>query len=450
MPHKKEEKTFGMPTILNQRKLALTHNHKKLGQLLLAAIVMITGGALAFGTATDTVTYSGQRYSVTEPIGTTTPIKVANTETIHARELRIQSGDTVAELLERSGISDKDVMPFLRSNPEAASIFRQLAPGKVISSQVAADGTLLALSFPLNGGDNSYLNIRNTTEGFTTSTLETDYESRIIHQSAVIRHSLFGATDSAGIPDSVALQIAEIFSGVIDFHRDLRKNDRLSIIYELKTRQGKPEKLARILAAEFVNDGKPHHAFWFKVTGGTAGYYDLQGNSLKKAFLRSPLEFSRITSGFSSARYHPVLREMRAHRGIDYGAPTGTRVRVTGDGVIEFAGSQGGYGNVVTVRHPGGKTTVYGHLSKFAPGMKKGGRVQQGDTIGYVGATGLATGPHLHYEFRVNGVHLNPQTVALPPATPLPTAQLTEFRRQAGERLETLEMLGVAPLTMLD
>ncbi len=439
-----------MPTILNQRKLALTHNHKKVGLLSLAAIVMITGGALAFGTAPDTATYSGQRHSISEPLGAISLTKVVDSETIHARELRIQVGDTVAELLERSGISDKDVLPFLRSNQEADRIFRQLAPGKVISSQVGADGKLLALSFPLNGSDNTYLDIRNTAEGFTTQTSETDYESRVVHQSAVIRHSLFGATDSAGIPDSVALQVVEIFGGVIDFHRDLRKNDRLSVIYELKTRHGKSEKLARILAAEFINDGKPYHAFWFKVTGETEGYYDLSGNSLKKAFLRSPLEFSRITSGFSSSRYHPVLREMRAHRGIDYGAPAGTRIRVTGDGVIEFAGIQGGYGNVVSVRHPGGKTTVYGHLSKFAPSLKKGARVQQGDIIGYVGTTGLATGPHLHYEFRVNGVHLNPQTVALPAATPLPSAELSKFHRQATNHLGALEMLGVSSLTMLD
>jgi murein DD-endopeptidase MepM/ murein hydrolase activator NlpD len=439
-----------MPTILNQRKLALMHNHKKAGLLSLAAIAMITGGALAFGTATDTPTYSGTRYSITESLDAISLTKVTLVDTIHARELRIQPGDTVAELLERSGVSDKDLLPFLRSNQDAAKIFRQLAPGKVISSQVGTDGTLLALNFPLNGGDSAYLNIHNTAEGFIAQAVGSDYESRVVHQSAVIRHSLFGATDSAGIPDSVALQLAEIFGGVIDFHRDLRKNDSLSVIYELKTRQGKPEKLARILAAEFVNDGKSHHAFWFKVTGGTEGHYDLNGNSLKKAFLRSPLEFSRITSGFSSSRYHPVLREMRAHRGIDYGAPTGTRVRVTGDGVIDFSGAQGGYGNVVTVRHPGEKTTVYGHLSKIAPGMKKGARVQQGEIIGYVGATGLATGPHLHYEFRVNGVHLNPQTVALAPATPLPITQLTEFRRQATGHLETLGMLGVSPLTMLD
>ncbi len=439
-----------MPTILNQQKLALTHNRKKLGLLSLSAILMITGGALAFGTTTDTVTYSGQRYSITESLDVVSLTKVAQAETIHVRELRIQAGDTVAELLERSGISGKDVLPFLRSNQEAARIFRQLAPGKVITSQVSADGTLRALSFPLNGGDNAYLDVRNTAEGLITQTAEADYESRVVHQSAVIRHSLFGATDSAGIPDSVALQVAEIFGGVIDFHRDLRKNDRLSISYELKTRHGKPEKLARILAAEFVNDDKSHHAFWFKVAGGTEGYYDLNGNSLKKAFLRSPLEFSRITSGFSSDRYHPVLREMRAHRGIDYGAPTGTRVLVTGDGVIEYAGAQGGYGNVVAVRHPGGKTTVYGHLSKFASGMNKGTRVRQGDIIGYVGATGLATGPHLHYEFRINGVHMNPQTVALPPATPLPATQLAEFRLQTTGRLETLEMLGVSPLSMLD
>lgn len=439
-----------MPTILNQQKPALAHNHKKPSLLLPIAVVMITGGALAFGTATDTITETKQRHSVIELLDATRPIKVTGTKTAHVRELKIQAGDTVAELLDHSGVSDKDILPFLRTNHEAAHLFRQLAPGKVISSRVDADGALLTLSFPLNGGDSTYLNIRNTAGGFTANAGEADYESRLVHQSAIIRHSLFGATDSAGIPDSVALQVAEIFSGVIDFHRDLRKNDRLSIVYEMKTRQGKPEKLVRILAAEFVNDGKPHHAFWFKTTGNAAGYYDLQGNSLKKAFLRSPLEFSRITSGFSSGRYHPVLREMRAHRGIDYGAPIGTRIRVTGDGVIEFAGVQGRYGNMVTVRHPGGKTTVYGHLSKFASGLKRGARVQQGDIIGYVGATGLATGPHLHYEFRVNGVHLDPQTIALPPAPPIPAIQLTEFRHQTAEHKEAMEMLGVASLTMLD
>lgn len=439
-----------MPTILNQQKLALAHKHKKVGVFSLAAIVMITGGAVAFGTAMDTTTYNGQRFSVAEPLEASLSIKTATTETVHTREVKIQSGDTVAELLERSGISDKDVLPFLRSNHDAASLFRQLVPGKIVSSQIGGDGSLLALQFPLNGNDNAYLSIRNTADGFTATRIEADYETRVIHQSTVIRHSLLGATDSAGIPDSVALQVAEIFGGVIDFHRDLRKNDRLSVIYELKTRQGKPEKLAQILAVELVNDGKPHHAFWFTITGGTSGYYDLHGNSLKKAFLRSPLEFSRITSGFSSGRYHPVLKEMRAHRGIDYGAPIGTPVRVTGDGVIEFAGVQGGYGNVVTVRHPGGKTTVYGHLSKFAPSMKKGTRVLQGDTIGYVGTTGLATGPHLHYEFRVNGVHLNPQTVALPPATPLPATQLADFRQHTAEHLGTLEMLGISTQTMLD
>jgi murein DD-endopeptidase MepM/ murein hydrolase activator NlpD len=172
--------------------------------------------------------------------------------------------------------------------------------------------------------------------------------------------------------------------------------------------------------------------------------------SLRKAFLRSPLEFSRVTSGFSTARFHPVLKEVRAHKGIDYGAPTGTRVKATGDAVVEFAGRQGGYGNVIILRHQGRHETVYGHLSGFAAGIRKGSRVVQGDVIGYVGATGIATGPHLHYEFRVGGEHRNPLTVALPGATPLAPSQLARFHDQASAILSRLDAIGATRLALLD
>jgi murein DD-endopeptidase MepM/ murein hydrolase activator NlpD len=243
-----------------------------------------------------------------------------------------------------------------------------------------------------------------------------------------IRYSLFGATDSAGIPDAVATQLAEIFGSDIDFHRDLRKGDRFSIVYEMLYQRGQPVRSGRIVAAEFTNDRKSYQAYWFAGEDGKGGYYTAEGKSLRKAFLRSPLEFSRVTSGFSSSRFHPVLQTWRAHKGVDYGAPVGTRVRSVADGVVDFAGRQGGYGNLLIVRHQGTYSTAYGHLNGFAPGVRKGTRVAQGDTIGFVGQTGLASGPHLHYEFRVRDQQVNPLAMTLPTALPLEPGQVSRFK----------------------
>jgi murein DD-endopeptidase MepM/ murein hydrolase activator NlpD len=249
-----------------------------------------------------------------------------------------------------------------------------------------------------------------------------------VARSGEIRNSLFGATDAAGIPDAIAIQLAEIFSTDIDFYRDLRKGDRFSLVYEVLSQRGQPVRTGRILAAEFTNDQKAYSAYWFQAEDGKGGYYSADGKNLRKAFLRSPLEFSRVTSGFSSGRLHPVLNIMRAHKGIDYGAPTGTRVRSVSDGTVDFAGRQGGFGNLVVIKHQGAYSTAYGHLNGFAAGIRKGTRVNQGDTIGYVGQTGLATGPHLHYEFRVNAQQVNPLAVNLPSAVPLAAAQIGQFK----------------------
>ena len=210
--------------------------------------------------------------------------------------------------------------------------------------------------------------------------------------SGVIKTSLFAATDAAGISDAVAVQIAEVFSTDIDFHRDLRKGDRFAAVYEIQYHQGEPVKTGRLLSAEFVNNGKTFQAVWFQNPDGEGGYYTPDGKNFRKAFLRSPLEFSRVSSGFTMARFHPVLQTWRAHKGVDYAAPTGTRVKATADGVIEFVGKQGGYGNLVVLRHQSKFTTWYGHLSGFAQGMQKGKRVAQGDVIGFVGSTGVARG----------------------------------------------------------
>ncbi|HET9404210.1 MAG TPA: M23 family metallopeptidase, partial [Burkholderiales bacterium] len=214
--------------------------------------------------------------------------------------------------------------------------------------------------------------------------------------------------------------------------------------------QGEPVRAGRMLAAEFVNQGRTYQAVYFQYAEGQGGYYTPEGKNIRKAFLRSPLEFSRISSGFSN-RFHPILKQWRAHKGIDYAAPTGTRVKATGDGIVEFAGRhEGGYGNLVVLRHQSKYTTWYGHLSGFAKGIRKGARVAQGDAIGYVGATGLATGPHLHYEFRINDVHQNPLRVVLPSAPPINPAQKPAFDAAAAPLSQQLELLRNTRFARLD
>ncbi|MBS3936316.1 MAG: peptidoglycan DD-metalloendopeptidase family protein [Sulfuritalea sp.] len=406
--------------------------------------------ATAFGTSRSTEVFAGQISDIVEQIAAPAPQQVEQGDELYAREISIRRGDNLPGLLHRSGVVDAEASAFLRNDAQAALLARQLAPGKTFSAKITREGLLEHLVFPLNGEEGNALVIERMSSGFKSSVAPLDRDKKISLKSAVIKHSLFGAADEAGIPDSIAMQLADIFAGDIDFHRDLRKGDRFSVVFETLSHQGKTLGTQRILAAEFINDGKSRHAFWFQPENASGGYYDLAGRSLKKAFLRSPLEFSRITSGFSNARYHPVLREIRAHRGIDYAAPTGTRVKATGNGVVDFAGVQGGYGKVVILRHAGNKTTVYGHLSGFASGIRKGARVSQGEIIGYVGATGIATGPHLHYEFRIDGVHRNPLTVTLPEAAPLPQGQMAAFEAGAIDLSRKIEAIRDVRIALLD
>lgn len=370
---------------------------------------------------------------------------------VNVREIRIQRGDTVASLLSSADIRDPEFISFLHRSREAEQLFRQLVPGRIIALSVSAHGEVRELVFPLSGGRENVISIsRSQEEGLVAQIRALQIESSVTLRTATINYSLFGAADDAGIPDAVTNQLVDIFGGEIDFHRDLRKGDRFSVVYETASHLGRSIRVQRILAAEFINGDNTFRAFWHGDKKGSGGYYTQDGNSVRKAFLRSPLEFSRISSGFSTARYHPVLQETRAHRGIDYAAATGTRVRATGDGVIALAGTQGGYGKVVMIHHAGDKTTVYGHLSSFAPNIRKGSRVAQGDVIGYVGATGLATGPHLHYEFRIAGVHRNPMSVILPPAAPLEQAAIPSFRAHAEKQLIRLAEIRHTQMIMLD
>jgi murein DD-endopeptidase MepM/ murein hydrolase activator NlpD len=245
--------------------------------------------------------------------------------------------------------------------------------------------------------------------------------------SGEIQSSLFAAADEADLPDNVTRQLADVFAGDIDFHHDLKRGDRFAVVYELRYVDGEPVGAGRIIAAEFINDGDTFRAYLWRGPDGTESYYGEDGTPLRKAFLRSPMEFSRVTSGFSGARFHPVLQEWRAHKGIDYAAPLGTPVRSTADGKVVFAGVQNGYGNVIHIQHQGVYSTLYAHLSAFSPGIRIGAHVTQGDVIGFVGQTGWATGPHLHYEFRVNNDQRDPDTLALPHGDPLTAAQKVLF-----------------------
>ena len=351
-----------------------------------------------------------------------------------------RSTDTAETLLKRLGVVDAAASAFLRTDKLAQQNLLGRA-GRNVTLEATGKNSLLKLQArwsPDDDGMFKRLTI-DTVAGQLQSKLETlpmTASSRL--SSGTINSSLFAATDDAQIPDAVAVQLAEIFSGDIDFHRALRKGDRFSVVYETLEGDGEPLRTGRVLSAEFVNAGKAFQAMWFlePTAGSTAShtltkgaYYNLAGESLRRAYLASPMEFSRVTSGFKM-RFHPILQTWRAHLGVDYAAPTGTPVRSIADGVVEFAGVQNGFGNVVMVKHGNSNTTVYAHLSRIA--VKKGQSVGQGQNVGAVGSTGWATGPHLHFEFRVNGVHRDPLTMARQSESlPVPVALKAQFEKSA-------------------
>ena len=392
-------------------------------QWALVAVLCLSGVA-AFGLAPDTTLETVATREVTRALALP-PLPPAESGDggRYWREERIRRGDTIGSVLARLGVDDPQAQVYLARDPAARPLY-QLRPGRPLQVETDAAGTLLQLRFATTGGE--LLRIRREDDRLvgTTQELPVDVQWRLA--SGEIRSSLFGAADAAGIPDSVTLQLAEIFGADIDFLKDLKQGDRFNVVYEARYVDGELQSAGRVVGAEFVNGGKVLTAFLWRGDGGE-GYYAQDGSPLKKPFLRSPLEFSRVTSGFTAARFHPILRVTRAHLGTDYAAPAGTPVRATGSGKVVFAGSQGGYGNMVQLQHQGTFATVYAHLSRLAAGVKQGARVTQGEVIGYVGQTGWATGPHLHYEFRVGGQHRNPQTLALPSGEPLSAPEHAAF-----------------------
>jgi murein DD-endopeptidase MepM/ murein hydrolase activator NlpD len=375
--------------------------------------------------------------AVLEPVTIRLEESLLTAPAAYVREDRLQRGDTLNGLFSRLAIGETDAQALLRKRE-----LRLLRPGAIVAAEVRADGALVWLEF-LASRD-GYVRIERIGQELAASERRAQVATRTELKSALIHSSLFGASDAAGIPDSVALQLADMFGSDIDFHRDLRRGDRFSVIYETLWIDGRPLRAGRVLAAEFVNQGRKHRALRF-----ADGFYAPDGKNMRKALLRSPLELSRVSSTFGM-RKHPFLQTWRAHQGVDYAAPAGTRVRAVGDGIVEFAGRQGGYGNMVIVRHDASNSTAYAHLKAFGRGIRSGARVAQGDTIGLVGQTGWATGPHLHYEFRVAGAARNPLSVPLPAGTPVARHDMDAFRARAQPLFTQLNLIADSQVAALD
>jgi len=420
--------------------------YPKLRAFMLLAALPFMGVFAAFGIAPDTVTELPPVAKVIEEITLPAVEAIRHLDEGYWQEERIQRGDTFASLLTRLEVDDPEAAQALRGNPDTRLLY-QMVPGRTVRAKVTAEGRLLALRY-LAG--TNLLAVERSGDTLSVSNHPAPLETRTMMKTGEIRSSLFAAADAVNLGDAVAMQVADIFSTDIDFHRDLRKGDRFSVVYEVFYHQGEPVKSGRVLAAEFINQGKTYRAIYFQNAEGEGGYYTADGRNIRKAFLRSPIEFSRVSSGFSKARFHPVLNKWRSHKGVDFAAPIGTKVKVTSDGTVAFVGKQGGYGNVVTINHQGRYSTVYGHLSRFASGLRKGQHVGQGQVIGYVGMTGMTTGPHLHYEFKQGGVQRDPLNVALPDGKPVSDAQKAAFVEKTSDLFAQLDTFRNTHIARLD
>jgi len=363
-------------------------------------------------------------------------------------EERIRAGDTLAALMTRLGVDDEAAENFIKKDKVAKAIM-QLKNGKRVQAQTDDEGNLQWLrTTVVDGKDNPVTNIKVTRkgDGFVATEEPAKLERRVEMHARTISSSLYAATDSsddgAKLPDTIVKQIIEMFSTSIDFRGDLKRGDHFNVVYETFWQDGEFVRTGRVLAGEFTNKGTTYQSVWFEdpqsKQGG--GYYSFDGKSLKKAFLKSPVEFSRISSGFAM-RVHPISGQWKQHKGIDFPAPIGTPIRAAGDGVVDFAGTQNGYGNFITIKHWANYTTAYAHMSRFAPGIKKGTKVSQGDVIGYVGVTGWSTGAHLHYEFRVGGEACDPNKMNVQQQAPLTAAEMGRFKVYAADMMHRFNLL---------
>ena len=419
----------------------LDHRHWVLASA--ALVLALVGQAMLPSSASVFATDRGQRLvrlqlpeSARQPIAAQPDPRlslvdgsyIALGEAKHWVSARVGDGETLSQVFNRNGFSTAECLELLARSAHRKQLVR-LLPGEWIGLRRDADGRLASLQFDDDQGGRLQIDI--ASDGSVSErAVGGDVETRVRMAAGTIKGSLFGAADEAGVDDATILEMAKVFGYDIDFAQDLRAGDRFALVYEERYRDGERISGGNVLAASFVNRGKRYDALRFTVPGSDrAEYYDRQGRILRKAFIRTPVAFTRISSRFASARRHPILGRIRAHQGVDYAAARGTPVIAAADGRISAAGWRGGYGNTLVIDHGRGQSTLYGHLSRFAKGSRAGARVRQGEVIGYVGMTGLATGPHLHYEFRLHGVHRDPLKVTLPPPQPLVASLMPRFQQ---------------------
>jgi len=340
--------------------------------------------------------------------------------------VRVRPGQTLSDIFGGRGLSLTDLQKVMDAAGDAKSALHNIHPGEEFDFLLGPGGSLLGFRFDKDQANRAIVRLDGPQATLTLQPRDMDVREEVAH--GVIRSSLYAAGDQAGLSGAMVGKLADLFKYDIDFVQDLREGDSFTVIYDDIYRDGARYGEGDIVAAEFVNQGKRYTAYRFRKADGNYGWFSEDGRPLQKSFLRIPVDFTRISSTFSAARMHPILGRMRAHKGVDYAAPMGTPIHAAGDGVIKYHGWENGYGNFVLIQHNKDISTAYGHMSRFAPGLRVGSRVKQGQVIGYVGMTGLATGPHLHYEFRVDGVQRNPQTVTLPKPEPLPAAQMAKFK----------------------
>ena len=424
----------------------LRESRKKLRWLIALSTLPLLGVVTAFGLVPQSdfglESTSVHIEEITLPTSSSSRIEAS-----YWRNERVQRGDTVDELLLRMNIEDPIASDYLRNASETSS-FRKLPVGTEIQAETTSNGGLITLRYIADIGTQILIERQNN--AFITMALPAKLEKRLFVRTGEIQTNLYSASDAAGMPEAAAYQLNELFSGDIDFHHDLRKGDKFTVVYEMTYSNGALLNIGRIQAAEFTNQGRIYRAVYFEKDAQHGNYYTPEGKNVRKTFLRSPIEYSRVSSGFSSSRFHPLLNKWRSHKGVDFAARTGTKVKATADGVIAFVGKEGGYGNAVKINHQGRYTTVYGHLSRFARYLRKGQRVTQGQVIGYVGMTGLTSGPHLHYEFKINGKHHNPMRVALPDSNPVDDADKATFQSVADKLVAQLNLLRNTNLAKLD
>ncbi|HSH88491.1 MAG TPA: M23 family metallopeptidase [Ramlibacter sp.] len=414
---------------------ALEHHPKHVTAALAAVMMLGGGGAFAVASLEPEPSHVVVRQVLesVQPLPLGEQVRSLDVHSFNLfRSDVTRSGDTIESLLSRVGINDGPAAAYLRSDATFRSQLLGRA-GRALTVEASETHELHKLTARWAAEDDGTfkrLIVERTAPGHYESRVETaPLVAATRMGSATVQTSLFAAADDAGVPESVVKQLVEIFASDIDFRNSLRVGDRFNVVYEALEADGEPMRTGRILSAEFVNNGKAHQAMWFQEPGRKGGYFSLDGKSLDASYLASPMEFSRVTSTFKM-RFHPVLHRWKAHLGVDYGAETGTAVRTVGDGVVEFAGEQNGFGNVVIIKHSLTDQTVYAHLSRID--VQQGQSVNQGQNIGAVGSTGWATGPHLHFEFRVEGVHRDPVQMARHSvAVPLSAQARPEFDRLA-------------------